>query len=371
MKAMILAAGKGTRLLPLTEQVPKPLFPVANLPIIRYNIEFLSHYGFKDIVINLCHLPKNIEQELGDGSVMGVKITYSHETELWGTGGGLKQVESFFRDEEYFVLMNADILIDCDLEDAIHFHRRRDAVATMVLTQEANTNVYGAVEIDENFAIRNIAGRIEDVRESKRTPAVFTGVHVLTPKVFEYIPPNIHSCINEYAYPKMITNRETVLGYPMEGFWADLGKPETYYATNMAYLERKIKFRHYDPLAHFTLKPDKEKAELACLGENVELGAEIRFHPPFIVGHNVRLGDRSQIGPYAIIGDGCQIGKSVGISESIVFPGSKIGNRHRLNRTILSRKIRVKIPDHATNTQILRAGDLPPKPEKSRKKKEK
>ncbi len=355
MKAMILAAGLGERLMPLTEQRPKPLFPVVNLPVIRYNLEFLKHHGITDIVINLYHLPRMIEQELGDGSVMGVRITYSYEEELWGTGGGLKLVEPFFADEECFVVMNADILLDCDLEDAIHFHRRHGATATMVLTQHAPIQVYGAVEVDENFAIRNIAGRLEDVRESERTPAVFTGVHILSPRIFEYIPPNINSCINAYAYPKMIRNGEKVLGYLMEGFWSDLGRPETYFAANMSYLDRKISLRHYDPLAHFTLKPAKERSELACLGENVELGSEIEFKPPFIVGHNVKIGDKAHIGPYAIVGDNCQLGKHSQVSEAIVFSGCKVGNRSKVIGMVLGKKHKLRVSSSATKTQVLKA----------------
>lgn len=354
MKAMILAAGKGERLMPLTQNLPKPLFPVANLPIIRYTIEFLKFYGIRDIIINLYHLPRLIEQELGDGSVLGVKITYSFEEELWGTGGGLKKVEKFFKDEECFVVVNADILVDCDLEDVIHFHRRNEATATMVLTQDASTSVYGAVEIDDENSIRNIAGRLDDVRESDRIPAVFTGIHVLSPKIFEYIPPNIFTCINQYAYPKMIGNKEKVIGYLMEGFWADIGRVESFYSTNMVFLDRRISFRYYDPLAHFTLKPSKDTADLVCLGENVELGNEISFNPPIIIGHNVRISDRASIGPYTIVGDGCIIGKQSHVAESIIFAGSKIGNRQKAVGMIIDRKRKLRAPSSAGNTQIMK-----------------
>ena len=114
MKGMIFAAGRGERLKPMTLEVPKPLFPVVNIPIIRYNIELLKKYGITEIAINLFHLPRLIEQELGDGSSIGVRLTYSHEEELWGTGGGLKRLENYFAQEDCFVAINADILIDCD-----------------------------------------------------------------------------------------------------------------------------------------------------------------------------------------------------------------------------------------------------------------
>jgi NDP-sugar pyrophosphorylase family protein len=355
MKAMILAAGKGERLLPLTQVTPKPLFPVANWPIIRYNIEFLKHYGFTEIIINVFHLAKQLEQELGDGSAMGARLSYSYEEELWGTGGGLKQVEKFFADEETFVVMNADVLIDFDLEDALHFHKRNEAVATMVLTREASIKTYGAVDIDEDSRVRNIAGRIADVRESDRISAVFTGVHILSPKIFEYIPPNINSCINAYAYPKMIQNKEHVQGYLMEGYWADIGRPETYFQTTMNVLDRKVRFRHYDPLASFTLKPNKDKAEWSVLGESVELGAEIEFLPPFMVGHNVRIGDKAKIGPYTVIGDGTVIGKNAVVSDSIIFPGCKVGNRQKVMGAIVNKKKLLRVSQAGSKTQTMEA----------------
>lgn len=357
MKGMILAAGLGERLLPLSAQLPKPLFPVVNIPLIRYTIELLKRYGVDDLVINLFHLGRAIEQELADGAALGVRIRYSHERELWGTGGGLKQMESFFAREECFVLANADTLVDVDLEAALHFHRRHAAAATMLVTTSASTRVYGAVELDESGAVRNIAGRIPDVRESERTPTVFCGVHILTPKIFEYIPPNINSCINAYAYPKMIQNGERVMGYEIDGTFIDLGRPETYYAANMAYLQRKLKLRHFDPLAQFTLKTEKERGELACLGENVELGSEITFLAPFVVGHNVRIGDKATIGPYAIIGDGSQIGRQAAVSESILFAGTKVGQKQKLQGLLMTNEHKLRLPPQASNTRILPADD--------------
>jgi len=344
MKAMILAAGKGERLQPLTKVLPKPLFPVANIPLIRFNIELLKKYGIIDIMINVWHLGKQLEMELGDGSALGVNIRYSREKELWGTGGGLKQVEKFFDGEEDFVLINSDILIDVDLEDVIHFHRRHQAAATMVLTKNADTKKFGAVEIDESMNIRNIAGRLEDIRESPRSAGVFTGLHIMGQAVFQYIPPNIYSCINEYAYPKMIQNGEKVIGYMMEGhFWQDLGTPESYYQANMKILNREISLSHIDPLADFKLKPAKEKLELVCLGENVELGNEIQIIPPVIIGHNSQIMDKAIIGPYAIIGNGVSIGKQSSLDHSIIFPGTKIGNKSKLNRVLIQKSQKLQL----------------------------
>lgn len=347
MKAMILAAGKGERLKPITENVPKPLFPVANIPIIRYNIEFLKSHGVKEFIINLYHLPTLIEQVLGDGSILGVKITYSFEEELWGTAGGLKLVESFFADDEMFILMNADNLVDFDLSEAIHFHKRHNADATMVLTKNADIKTYGAVEIDETMNVRNIGGRLDDIRESPRTAAVFSGIHILSPKVFEYIPPNINSCINAYAYPKMIKNGERVKGFITDGLWYDVGVPAKYYKTNVALLKRKIRLSYFDPFEYFQLKPEKEKTELACLGDNVELGEDIRFHPPFVVGHNVRIGDSTTIGPYAIIGDGTHISKASTIRDAIIFAGQKIQAGKTIAGQILGKKKAIEIPEEA------------------------
>jgi NDP-sugar pyrophosphorylase family protein len=146
MKAMVLAAGQGTRLRPITARMPKALVPVAGRPMIEFALLLLSHYGVRDIVINLHHFGTQIEDYLGDGQRFDVKISYSHETELLETGGGLLKAKAFLQDDT-FIVINTDALIDVDLAAVLNDHRQNHAAATLVLRPDIDADRYGSIDI--------------------------------------------------------------------------------------------------------------------------------------------------------------------------------------------------------------------------------
>ena len=158
MKAMILAAGLGNRLRPLTNTIPKPLLPIAGTPLIVWNLLLLKRHGFRDVVINLHHLGPMIEQAVGDGSRYGLRIIYSREPAILGTGGGLKRAEPHFSGESVLVL-NGDTLVELDLGALCAFHQQRDAVATLVLRKDPEAARWGLVEMDSDNRIVRINGR--------------------------------------------------------------------------------------------------------------------------------------------------------------------------------------------------------------------
>ncbi len=226
MKAMILAAGYGTRLLPLTEKTPKALLPLCGRPLISYTLAFLKKWGFKEIIINLHHHPQSIKKELGDGSQFGLRINYSYEPEILGTGGGIKKAESFLANNTFLVI-NCDILVDFDLSRAMDFHQEKKALATMILRREEKINSYGAIEIDREGRVRQFLGKIPYGSGLDLKRLIFTGIHLFEPRVFQYIPANTFCSIND-TYIEMIRKNERVYGYLMEGYWADLGTRERY-----------------------------------------------------------------------------------------------------------------------------------------------
>ena len=225
MKAMILAAGLGTRLRPLTNTIPKPLLPIAGTPLIVWNLLLLKRHGFHDIIINLHHLGPMIEQALGNGSKYGLRIYYSHEPVILGTGGGIKQAEPNFSGEPVLVL-NGDTLFELDLEALCAFHQRRMAAATLVLRSEPDAARWGVVEIDADDRIVRITGRGRtDVTATK--PRIFAGVHILNPRLLRNVPKGKPSTIID-AYVEAIQREETVVGYELTGYWSDVGTPERY-----------------------------------------------------------------------------------------------------------------------------------------------
>jgi NDP-sugar pyrophosphorylase family protein len=228
MKAMIFAAGEGTRLRPLTDRLPKALVPVAGRPMIEYPLLLLRRYGITEIVINLHHRGDMIEAHLGDGGRLGLRITYSKETELLDTGGGLLQAKPLLQGET-FVVVNADVMIDVPLQQVIDRHRELGAAATLVLRPDADADRYGAIEISPDGNVQKfLQYRAPSFSTAGAlTKLMFTGVQVVEPKIFDYmIEDSLRFGTTKSTYPKMLTHGEKLFGFCFHGFWQDLGTPE-------------------------------------------------------------------------------------------------------------------------------------------------
>ena len=187
MKAMLFAAGLGTRLRPLTDTLPKCLVPVNGRPMIDYPLLLLRHYGTREIVVNVHHHAERVEEHLGDGSRFGVDIVYSREPVLLDTGGGLLGAKRFL-EQDTFVIMNSDVLIDLRLDEVLRFHRDRGAAATLVLRKDPRAEAYGAIWTDAKGEIRRLLhheARGEDSGALEQY--MFTGVHIVEPRIFRYM----------------------------------------------------------------------------------------------------------------------------------------------------------------------------------------
>jgi NDP-sugar pyrophosphorylase family protein len=224
---MILAAGLGTRLRPLTNTLPKPLLPVAGTPLIVWNLMLLRKHGIMDAIINLHHLGHLIEKELGDGSQFGMHLSYSHEPVILGTGGGIKHALDYFHGEPFFVL-NGDTLIDINLSLLLAFHRERTALATMVVRDDAEVDRWGAVELDKDQRVLRINGRgLTSNAPVTRAKRMFAGIHVMHPRLLRSIPPGHEASVID-AYVREIERGERICGFTMEGYWSDIGTPDRY-----------------------------------------------------------------------------------------------------------------------------------------------
>ncbi|MSP40053.1 MAG: NDP-sugar synthase [Deltaproteobacteria bacterium] len=229
MKAMVLAAGQGTRLRPITDGKPKALVPVAGRPMIEYALLLLRHYGIEEIVINLHHFGGQMENHLGDGGKLGLRISYSHEAELLDTGGGLRKARRFLQDDT-FIVINTDALIDVNLAEVVRFHKKNQASATLVLRPDADADRYGSMDIDGAGKIcRFLDSRIDPPSTGTMRKLMFTGVQILQPKIFDYM--DSHGVVEKFSttrqtYPKMLRAGEPLYGFCFEGFWQDLGTME-------------------------------------------------------------------------------------------------------------------------------------------------
>lgn len=228
MKAMVLAAGQGTRLRPTTESMPKALVPVAGRPMIEYALLLLRHYGINEVIINLHHFGEQIERRLGDGKALGLKISYSREPDLLDTGGGLLKAKCFLQDGA-FIVINTDALIDLNLAALIEFHGKMNAAATLVLRADERADEYGSIDIDASARIcRFLDSKAPLAPVGATRKLMFTGVQILDPKVFEHmddIGTMRKFSTTKHTYPRMLLGGERLFGFYFDGFWQDLGTP--------------------------------------------------------------------------------------------------------------------------------------------------
>ena len=228
MKAMVLAAGRGTRLRPITDRMPKALVPVAGRPMIEFALLLLRRHGVRDIVINLHHFGAQIEKQLGDGQRFDVNINYSREAELLDTGGGLLKAKTFLQDGT-FIVINTDALIDVDLSTVLREHQKNNAAATLVLRPDADADRYGSIDIGADARIcRFLEHRSQLPPVGAVSKLMFTGVQILEPGVFDYMDGDDSRKFSttRETYPRMLSAGAKLYGYCFDGFWQDLGTKE-------------------------------------------------------------------------------------------------------------------------------------------------
>ena len=232
MKAMILAAGLGTRLRPRTLDRPKALVELDGRPLITYGLALLRRHGIHDVIINLHHHGQALAGVLGDGSRFGVRIEYSHEDPLLDTGGAIKNVAALLAGEPDFLVLNADTVTDVPLDAVIRAHRARAATTTLVLRSDPDQERYGLIEVDATLRVRRFLGSPTDAA-GPLTPYMFAGVHVLSSRVFDYMPDEAAFSVTRQTYPAMLSAGELLQGFPFDGFWhvidreTDLQRAET------------------------------------------------------------------------------------------------------------------------------------------------
>ena len=292
MKAMILAAGFGTRLKPLTENLPKALMPVANTPILERNIEYLISSGITDIIINTHYLSEPINNFIAGKTSTKVNLTISNEKEILGTGGGIANCREFLGDNRFLVI-NSDILTNVDINSALERHRETGNLATMILHDQEPFN---QVVIDNN----NI---VEIHRSSGPGKLAFTGIHILEPEIFNHIPREGFSDIILDCYNPLLTSGKNITAHVVSGhYWYDIGTIKSYIEANK----------------HF-------------LGVN-----------KFLKGSSIHIDPSADLREWAIIGDNVHIGKKAVIERSIIWSNTRIGEETLVKNSVVTPRLTVK-----------------------------
>ena len=229
MRAMILCAGLGTRLQPITNSIPKPMIPVAGKPLVEHQIRWFAKHGINEIAINLHHLPDVITNYFRDGSKFGVKLLYSHEPTLLGTAGGVKQVEKFF--DGTFVVFYGDNYTDFDLKEMIAYHKKHKAVATIMMRKRPRkAKVSSIIELDASGQVTKFIEKPDPALAESQPPEILSnnGIYVLEPEVLAFIPPGKFYDFGANVFPDLLKHNKKVMGYVSDVFWCELGTLEKY-----------------------------------------------------------------------------------------------------------------------------------------------
>ena len=311
MKAMILAAGFGTRLWPLTIGRTKPAIPFLNRPLIGFTIDYLRRYGFEDIIINLHHEPDSVRQQIGDGSQFGVRIHYSvEEPEILGTSGALDNVRDLL-DKETFVVINGKIITDIDLTAALETHRQKRALATLVLKPNPKRERFSEVKITDDGRIQEFAGfpsaeNPQSAIRNPHSPLMFTGIHLMEPGIFEYIPRGVFSDSVRDVYPKAMADGKVIAAHiaASNSSWFELSTLQRYLEISLEFLAREgrdvvvdegCKIESSAQIAHSVLWKHVQVESGARLtncvvGDNVTIPAGAEFNHAVIVRADLAAG---------------------------------------------------------------------------------
>ena len=329
MKAMILAAGVGSRLDPLTRNIPKPMVPIVNKPVMEHIVEMLAKNGFKEIMVNLHYLGDQITEHFGDGKPWGVKIHYSPEDRLWGDAGSVKRCEDFF-DDDTFVVVGGDDLADMDLTRLMRFHKEKKALATIALSLVDDASEYG-------IALLNDRGRITRFLEKPKGEVIFsnsanTGVYVFDRQIFELIPKGVRYGFGDNLFPMLLEQRTRFYGYLTSSYWKDVGNLRQYQEA------------HSDALSgRFDIKiPVPEVRKYVWMGENVEIDPSAEIGYPVVIGNNCRIEKGARLLEYSVLADDCVLEEGAVVRQSVLWHGACVMRKTMLERCVVGEKCSVK-----------------------------
>ena len=327
MKAMVMAAGAGTRLRPLTHFIPKPMIPIVNKPALEHTLELLKKHGFDEIVINLHSYPEMIRNYFGDGQSHGIKIHYSQEKKLLGTAGGVKRVEKYF--DNTFVVMSGDGLTDIDLTRVLEFHKKKKSLATMVLKKVDARFDYGVTLIDQY-------SRIEKFIEKPSWSDVFantvnTGIYVFEPEIFSYIPKNKFFDFGHDVWPLLLAKKKPIFGFEMNSYWCDIGNLQEYKRAEKNALEGAVKVKI----------PGKVKKKNIWVGENTFIHPQVRINGPVVIGSNCQIEKGVTINSFTTIGNNNIIEEGAVLSDCILWAGVHVAKGVQLRNCVIGNQAKI------------------------------
>jgi NDP-sugar pyrophosphorylase family protein len=329
---MILAAGLGSRLRPLTSQLPKPLVPIMNRPLLWHLIGHVKAAGIREIALNLHYSGERIRNWLGDGGHLGVDVTYSEEAELLGSAGAVRRIHDFFGNEPALII-HGDILFDVDLAAVIQYHLSHSAQATLVLHPAYQRYNYGTIRVNARGEIAQFVNQTAPWVSGPLIETVFTGMQIIAPEVVSAIPEGCVASLTTDVYPSLLTKSSRFYGYLMRGYWSDIGTPRRYWETNMDAVSGRVLLACDGPQGGITRR-------ISSPGSGPAVGA---LCPPVALHAGIALPASTSVGPEVIAAEGCELAGDVRIAQSVLWPRVRVGRRVTIERSIVMND--VTIPD--------------------------
>jgi NDP-sugar pyrophosphorylase family protein len=329
---MILAAGLGSRLRPLTSSLPKPLVPIMNQPLLWHLIMRVKAAGIHEIALNLHYRAGQIRDWLGHGGHLGVDVTYSEEAELLGSAGGVRRIRDFFGHEPALII-HGDILFDVDLATVIQYHLSRSAQATLVLHPAYQRYNYGTIRVNARGEIGQFVNQPASWVSGPLIDTVFTGVQILAPEVVSAIPQGCVASLATDVYPDLLASSARFYGYLMHGYWSDIGTPGRYWETNMDAVSGRILLPFEGPPGGSTGRISSQRSGLMARA----------IRPPVAFHAGIDAPDNTFIGPEVIAAEGCEFAEDVRIQQTVLWPRVRVGRGVTIERSIVMND--VTIPD--------------------------
>jgi len=322
VKAFILAAGFGTRLRPFTDEIPKPLIPVLNQPVMERMIHLCHRHGFVDLVANLHYKGEKIQQAFGDGATFGVNLQYSWEKELLGTAGGVRR-QADFLGQETFAVVSGDVVTDLDLTEMLAFHRMRGALITMAVKEVADPSRFGVVVTDPEGRITSFQEKPAPGTEKSRL--VNTGIYIVEPEILAHIPPHLPFDFGSQLFPMLVAQGAPVYAMSTEAYWSDVGTLDQYLHTNWALLRANRGRR---------------------IGKNTIVEPGVLLAEQVLIGDNCHIHSGAVVMGWTCVGDGTVLKPNARVLGSVLWSGEHgltIDDEVVLSIVTNDKRVRVKV----------------------------
>ena len=323
MKAVIMAGGEGTRLRPLTSNQPKPMLPMANRPMMEHVVDLLRGHGFDDIVVTVAFMANSIRSYFDDGSEFGVRMVYATEESPLGTAGSVRNAREQL--DERFLVISGDVLTDVDLTSVLEAHAAKGALATIALKSVDDPLEFGIV-------ITRDDGSIERFLEKPNWGQVFsdtinTGIYVLDPEIFDYIPAGRSVDFSEEVFPAVLADKRPLFGHVVDGYWEDVGTLDAYQKAHRDILDERVQVA----IDGFPLRPG------IWLGKGAEVHPSARVESPALIGDNCSVGPDASVGEYCVLGSNVQVGKNSILQRTVAHDNAVLGPGTRLDGCVVGR----------------------------------